>query len=150
MLTIVRTDSRNQDFINLVKSLDSYLKTTDGDEHAFYNKFNNIDVLKHTIVAYKNHEAVACGAFKPFNTSSIEIKRMFTKKAYRGQGIAEAVLNALESWARELGYSHSVLETGKRQVEAVAFYKKCEYEIIKNYGQYIAMENSLCFKKKLI
>ena len=45
MIKIIRTDSKNNDFSNLVKDLDTYLKTTDGDEHDFYNQFNNIDVL---------------------------------------------------------------------------------------------------------
>ncbi len=40
------------DFINLVKELDAYLKITDGDDHDFYNQYNNIDVLKHVVVVY--------------------------------------------------------------------------------------------------
>ena len=148
-LRIVRTDSKNPDFIALVKSLDAYLKTTDGDEHAFYNQFNNIDVLKHTVVAYKDNEAIACGAFKPFDDASVEIKRMYTKLEFRGQGVAGQLLKALENWALELEFRNLVLETGKRQIEAVAFYKKCDYEIIPNYGQYKDMENSLCFRKEL-
>lgn len=149
MLKIVRTDSKNPDFINLVKSLDSYLEITDGDEHDFYNQFNNIDVLKHAIVAYKNNTAVACGAFKPFDDSSVEIKRMFTKPECRGQNIAGKLLQELETWAFELGYKNSVLETGKRQIEAVQFYNKSGYNVIKNYGQYKNMANSLCYKKEL-
>ncbi|OIQ22827.1 GNAT family N-acetyltransferase [Lacinutrix sp. MedPE-SW] len=149
MLKILRTNSNNQDFINLVKELDNYLKITDGDEHDFYNQFNNIDVLKHVVVAYKNNQAIACGAFKPFNTTSVEIKRMFTKPEFRGLNIASSILKKLELWALELGYSYSVLETGIRQVEAVGFYKKSNYKIIPNYGQYKNMENSLCFKKQL-
>lgn len=149
MLKILRTNSNNQDFINLVKELDNYLKITDGDEHDFYNQFNNIDVLKHVVVAYKNNQAIACGAFKPFNKNTVEIKRMFTKPEFRGLNIASTILNKLELWALELNYNYSVLETGIRQVEAVGFYKKSNYKIIPNYGQYKNMENSLCFKKQL-
>ncbi|AEH00081.1 GNAT family N-acetyltransferase [Lacinutrix sp. 5H-3-7-4] len=149
MLKISRTNSNNQDFITLVKELDNYLKITDGDEHDFYNQFNNIDVLKHVVVAYKNNQAIACGAFKPFNTTSVEIKRMFTKPEFRGLNIASTILKKLELWALELGYNYSVLETGIRQVEAVGFYKKSNYKIIPNYSQYKNMENSLCFKKQL-
>jgi GNAT superfamily N-acetyltransferase len=149
MLKLVRTDSNNPDFIALVKSLDSYLKITDEDEHDFYNQFNNIDALKQVVVAYRANVAIACGAFKPFNTSAVEIKRMFTKTEFRGQKIASQLLQELETWAQELSYKHVVLETGKRQTEAVAFYKKQHYEITPNYGQYKAMENSLCFKKTI-
>ncbi|WP_299891630.1 GNAT family N-acetyltransferase [uncultured Lacinutrix sp.] len=149
MLKIVRTDSNNIDFVNLVKDLDRYLKTTDGDEHDFYNQFNNIDVLKHVIIAYIDSNPVGCGAFKTFNDNTIEIKRMYTKPEFRSQGIAGKILQALEHWANEIGYTFSILETGKRQLEAVQFYKKCDYKIISNYGQYTNMKNSLCFKKIL-
>ena len=46
----IRTNSKNKDFINLVKELDVYLKITDEDEHDFYNQYNSIDVLKEVVV----------------------------------------------------------------------------------------------------
>jgi len=88
MIKLVRTNSENTDFINLVKDLDAFLKITDGDEHEFYNQYNHIDVIKHTVVAYLNNQAVGCGALKPFDIESIEIKRMFTQSEARGNGIA--------------------------------------------------------------
>jgi putative acetyltransferase len=41
------------------------------------------------------------------------------------------------------------LETGKRQPEAIALYKKSGYKLIPNYGQYAAMDNSVCFEKEM-
>ena len=55
MINIIRTNSQNNDFINLVKELDAYLKIVDGDDHDFYNQYNHIDVLKHTVVIYKKN-----------------------------------------------------------------------------------------------
>lgn len=149
MIKLLRTDSKHIDFINLVKQLNAYLKIVDGDEHEFYMQYNNIDVLKHTIVAYLNEKPVGCGAFKKFNENCVEIKRMYTSTETRSQGIATNILNGLEIWAKELGYTSSILETGKRQVEAVNFYKKNNYQIIPNFGQYKHIENSLCFKKSI-
>ncbi len=149
MITILRTDSNHKDFINLVEKLDAYLKVTDGEEHDFYNQFNNIDILKHTVIAYQNDQPLGCGAFKEFNKSSVEIKRMFTLSESRSQGVATLILKELEDWAKELNYSSCILETGIRQTEAVQFYKKNNYKIIPNYGQYQGVENSLCFKKEL-
>ena len=145
----LRTNSENIDFINLVKKLDNYLKITDGDEHEFYNQFNNIDVLQHAVVLYIDDVAVACGAFKKFNESAVEVKRMYVDKEYRNQGNAKIILEELETWAKEIGNKKCILETGKRQVEAVQFYYKCGYKVIPNYGQYKAMENSICFEKEL-
>lgn len=148
-MKIIRTNSENQDFINLVQKLDAYLKITDGDEHDFYNQFNNIDVLKNVVLVYLEDIPVGCGAIKKMDDFAVEIKRMFVSSDKRGKGIAQKILAELEIWAKELGYKKCVLETGKRQVEAVKFYHKCKYKVIPNYGQYAAMENSICFEKEL-
>ena len=140
----------------MVKKLDAYLKITDGDEHDFYNQFNNIDVLKNVVLIYVDDIPVGCGAIKKLNSdtssaqvNSVEVKRMFLVSEKRGKGIAQKILTELEIWAKELGSQKCVLETGKRQVEAVKFYKKCNYKVIENYGQYTNMENSICFSKTL-
>lgn len=146
---VIRTNSENKDFINLVKKLDAYLKITDGDEHDFYNQFNNIDVLNNVVLIYVDDIAVGCGALKKFDKNSMEVKRMFVLTENRGVGIAQKILTELEVWAKELGFKNCVLETGKRQIKAVNFYHKCQYKVIQNYGQYAAMENSICFKKIL-
>jgi GNAT superfamily N-acetyltransferase len=148
-IQIKRTNSENRDFINLVKELDAYLKITDRDEHDFYNQFNHIDVLKNIVVIYFNEIAVGCGAIKKFDNNTVEVKRMFVCQEKRGSGVAQEMIQELETWAKELGYQECILETGIRQVEAVRFYKKCNYKIIPNYGQYKKMENSICFKKRL-
>ena len=150
MVKLVRTDSDNTDFIDLVKRLDTYLKITDGEEHDFYNQFNSIESIKHAVIAYDDKKPVGCGAFKAFDTNSVEVKRMFTLQEARGKGVATLILKNLEDWAEELGYMTCVLETGIRQTEAVQFYKKNLYKIIPNYGQYKGVENSLCFEKKLM
>lgn len=149
MIKIIKTDSRNSDFIELVRQLDAYLATTDGEEHAFYDQFNKIDKLEHVMVAYENGIAVGCGAIKEYAPSMMEVKRMYTSPTCRRKGVAGKVLDALEQWAAELGYEKCILETGRRQVEAVQFYPKKGYQVISNYGQYINMANSVCFEKKV-
>lgn len=148
-MTILRTTSENLDFQKLVKQLDAYLAVMDGDEHAFYHQYNKIDLLKNCAVIFDNEEAVACGAIKELDSNSMEVKRMFTLPEKRGKGLASAILKELESWAKELGYKKTILETGKRQTEAVALYSKCGYQVIPNYGQYIGIDNSICFEKEL-
>jgi putative acetyltransferase len=145
----VKTDSQNQDFIELVKYLDADLVKTDGEEHAFYNQFNKIDLIKHVIVVYENEKPLACGALKEFDSASMEVKRMYVKPEHRGKGLASAILLELENWATALGYQKCILETGNRQPDAIALYKKNGYEIIPNYGQYANVENSVCFQKRL-
>ena len=149
MIKIVRTNSDNQDFINLVVDLDAYLKITDKDEHDFYNQYNNIDVIKHVVVVYIDAIPVGCAAIKSFEATSMEIKRMYVSNEHRGKGIAQKLIEELEIWTKELGLKKCVLETGRRQKAAVKFYRKCNYKVIENYGQYIGMKNSICFEKQL-
>lgn len=149
MIEVIRTNSDNTDFIRLVKILDAYLKELDGEEHAFYNRLNKIDAIKHVIVAYKDHKPVACGAIRESGADAMEVKRMFTLPEERGKGIALKVLQSLETWATELGYKRCVLETGKRQPEAISLYERNGYKRISNYGKYLNIENSVCFEKNL-
>ena len=142
MLQLKRTTSKNKDFQQLVKDLD-------GDEHDFYNQFNKIEGLQYVIVAYLNEVAVGCGALRPFDKETMEVKRMFTLVDYRGKGIASQILTELESWSLELDYKKCVLETGIRQAEAIALYKKNGYKLIPCYGPYLNVENSKCFGKEL-
>jgi putative acetyltransferase len=149
MINCIKTNSSNQDFIKLVAELDKELAIRDGDEHAFYAQFNKIAMLQHTIVAYENDIAVGSGAIKPFDENAMEVKRMFVVEECRGKGIAVTILAALEKWTVELGYSKCVLETGKKQPEAIALYQKSGYTIIPSYGQYKNVANSICFEKQL-
>lgn len=148
-MKLLRTDSKNPDFINLVSHLDADLAIKDGDDHAFYHQFNSIDTIKYAVVAYKNDQPVGCGAIKEFSKDAVEVKRMFVFPEHRGSGIASGILAELEEWARMLGYTSCVLETGLKQVEALALYERRGYERIPNYGQYAGVENSICFEKRV-
>ena len=144
-----RTDADDPDFIELVKQLDADLAKRDGEEHSFYSRFNKIDKIRHAVVAYENDQPTGCGAIKEFTPSIMEVKRMYTNPDCRGKGIAGRILSELEKWATELSCEKCILETGKRQEEAVSLYQKNGYRLIPNYGQYDGIDNSLCFEKKL-
>jgi putative acetyltransferase len=148
-MKLVRSTSNNKDFEDLVIQLDAYLKILDGDDHAFYAQFNKTSMLKNALICYENDVAVAIGAYKEYDDETAEIKRMFTLPEYRGKGIAKAILNELENWAKEEKYTTAILETGFMQTDAIALYKKLGYTITENYGQYIGVENSICMKKIL-
>ena len=74
---------------------------------------------------------------------------MYVLPPYRGKNIASKILQELEIWARELNYKKCILETGKKQPEAIRLYNKNNYSVIPNYGQYKNIENSVCFEKIL-
>ncbi|WP_443945274.1 GNAT family N-acetyltransferase [Pedobacter sp. AW1-32] len=147
--SLLRTDSDHPDFKSLVVLLDKDLAIRDGEDHAFYAQYNKIAAIKEVVVAFKDGKAVGCGAFKPFDANSTEIKRMFVHPDFRQQGIAKIILTELESWSKSLDFERCVLETGKKQPEAIALYQKAGYSVIPNYGQYIGIDNSVCLQKIL-
>jgi len=149
MIRIIRTDSENIDFIELVRNLDKELAERDGDDHSYYAQFNKIDKIKFAVVAYENETPAGCGAIKEYGSNTMEIKRMYVSPESRGKGIAGKILLELENWANELSFTKCILETGKRQPEAIRLYKKNGYNLIPNYGQYAQVENSLCFEKEM-
>jgi putative acetyltransferase len=148
-LTLIRTSNTDPGFKRPINQLDKYLAIVNGDENAFYAPNNILDPLDTAVIAYYNDKPVGCGCFKKFDGNSVEIKRMYVDPEIRGKGIASAILNELEKWAKEKGFVATVLETGVKLDDANALYRKQGYQIIENYGNYIGIENSVCMKKTL-
>ena len=149
MITVTRTTSNNPDFEKLVIELDAVLAILDGEDHAFYAQFNKSSALKNAIIAYENETAIGIGAYKEYDSQTVEMKRMYTLPEHRGKGIASKILSELELWAKEENNKIAILETGFLQTDAISLYKKLGYVITENYGQYIGVENSVCMKKKM-
>jgi putative acetyltransferase len=148
-MNLVKTNSKNPNFQALVQLLDAHFKIKNGEKDKFFAQYNKIAAIKYVVLAYENNVAVACGSIKQYSENTMEIKRMFTLPEYRGQGIASKILAELESWARELGYSETILETLKSEENVVDTYRKNGYKVIPNYGQYVESELSVCMQKTL-
>jgi GNAT superfamily N-acetyltransferase len=147
---IVRTESTNPDFKRLIEELDKDLYQRNGDAQLVYRPYNQVDHIKHVVVIEVDGAAVACGCFKNYDPQTIEIKRMFVMPEMRGRKLSALLLQELEKWAIEEGFSKAVLETGCRQVEAIGLYTSFGYVLTENYGQYIGMEDSICYRKELL
>lgn len=147
-MKLLKTNSNNSDFQKLTRLFDDYLVEIDGDEKDFFAQYNQI-YIDNVIVCYEDEIAVGCGAFKEYEPTVAEIKRMFVLPEKRGKGIASTVLNALEIWAKENGFQNAILETSNQLTNAILLYQKSGYEVIPNYGQYIDVESSVCMKKIL-
>jgi len=145
-MKVIKTNSDHSDFKKLSTLFNEYLVDIDGDEREFFAHYNNVQ-LDHVLVVYENGQALGCGAFKKYDEVTAEIKRMFVLSEARGKGIANKILNEIESWAIEQGFTNFILETSPKLKTAIALYTKMGYQFIPNYGQYIGIENSVCMKK---
>ena len=147
VLKLIETDSNDTHFQTLIDVLDEELNDRYGRPFGFKNDLNEIPFCETVILVKKDSEFVACGCFKEYDKLSVELKRVFVKKKFRGQGISKVLVNKLEDWAVSLGYSRFVLETGVNQPEAISLYKKLRYQVIKNFPPYVGHELSICMEK---
>jgi len=149
MTEFVRTTSENADFRKLIDALDEDLYQRNGEAQLQYCQYNQVDLINHVVVVYFEGKPVGCGCYKRFDDQTVEMKRMFVLPEMRGKQLAARMLHELEKWAVEEGNNVAVLETGHRQVEAVRLYQIAGYLLTENYGQYIGMEDSICYRKEL-
>ena len=91
-MTIIRTDSSNKDFIELIQDLDVELDVMDKEAHTICSQYNGVEAIKNVILAYSNEKVVGCGAIKKYSEDTMEVKRMFVRPEYRGKRIASNVL----------------------------------------------------------
>lgn len=148
-IQIRRTDSGNPDFIRLYGKLTEFLAVLNGDQDAFYAQFNKVDGLPTVVLAFDEDGPIGCGAFRPNDDGTVEIKRMYVEPTARGRGAGAAILGELEAWAVQSGYRRAVLETSKRLDSAVRLYRSSGYEVIPNYDPYVGVDDSVCFGKDL-
>lgn len=103
------------------------------------------------LVASSADAPIGCGGWRTLaaDPDAAEIKRMYTVPAWRGRGVASALLRAIEESAAAAGRKRIVLETGLRQPEAIALYVKLGYERIPNFGYYRDSPDCLSFGRAL-
>jgi GNAT superfamily N-acetyltransferase len=102
------------------------------------------------LVAYVDDVGAGCGAVRVNEPGIAEIKRMYVLPAHRGRGIAGQILAELEVRAKGLGVRQLVLETGARQPESIAVYRRAGFEQIALFGEYLNSPlTSLCMGKSL-
>ena len=145
------TDGKNPNFAALCRLLDEQLNQWAGGEEnrKEYIQYNTLEKIHDVVIAYDGDHPVGCAAFKKFDETSAELKRVFVRDTYRGTGVAEAMVRAMEERARSQGYDRLVLETGKALLAANKLYKRLSYQVIENYGQYQGMTGSVCMQKIL-
>jgi GNAT superfamily N-acetyltransferase len=148
MIQIERITSENTLFKGLVRALDDDLMKRYGESQHQKDVFNRIESLDTVVIASVAGNPAGCGCFRRWDEHLAEIKRMYVKPEYRGTGLAQRILDELEGWAQEIGYTAFVLETGIYQPEAIRFYTKKGYRKIPNYGPYAGNESSVCLGKE--
>ena len=87
------------------------------------------------LVVYRHGAPIGCGAVRCLDADTAEIKRMFVELDSRGHHLGQVLLAALEAEAKQLGITRLVLETGPRQPEANAVYRRAGFVPIAAFGE---------------
>lgn len=107
------------------------------------------DVVATVIAVHRDGSPVGHAAVRRLG-NDWEIKRVVVDAAHRGSGIAGRLMTAVEGIAAGLGARRVILQTGDRQPEAVALYRRSGYSPIPIYPPYAGVVSiSLCFEKRL-
>jgi GNAT superfamily N-acetyltransferase len=101
-----------------------------------------------TVGAFDGNRLVGHAALRPFE-DALEVKRVIVLPEYRGRGVSKRLMAELETIARESGVHRLILQTGDRQVEAIALYEKLGYVPIPRFGLYEPIPFFLCYGKAL-
>jgi putative acetyltransferase len=100
------------------------------------------------VICYRGDPA-GCGGLKIFPNSYGEVKRMYVRPAYRGLGLAKAILDHLAQQARRHRLEVLRLETGIYQVEAIGLYERYGFCRRAPFGEYREDPLSVYFEKSL-
>ncbi|MGW7681338.1 GNAT family N-acetyltransferase [Kribbella sp. NPDC054772] len=92
---------------------------------------------------------VGCVGLQPVSPGLGEIKRMYVTPSARGWGLSRVLLDAVEAAARTGGMTRLRLETGTKQVEAIALYTNHGYGPTPPYPPFENEVASLCYAKDL-
>ena len=150
MAIIVRIENpRQPDVLRLLAALDTYLTALYPPES---NHLLDVDSLCASdvrfFVARDGSGPLGCGALRIVDGYG-EVKRMFVDPAARRRRLGRAILERIEGEAQREGLRLMRLETGIRQPEALALYRRAGYAERGPFGEYAVDPLSVYMEKAL-
>jgi GNAT superfamily N-acetyltransferase len=145
VLTISAEPLDSADARRLIGELDDHLSSLYPPE----DNFTELPTADAFLIARIDGVAIGCGAVRFIDAITAEVKRMYVAPSARGGGVGREIVRALEVFAREQGAQRLVLETGPKQLEAIALYENLGFAVTPCWGQYINGKNSICYEKVL-
>jgi putative acetyltransferase len=150
MITITQEPADAPDSMALVEELDALLIPM----YPLENHFGyDVDKLIAQGVAFfvirVDGAPAGCGGIQLYGSDYGELKRMFVRPAYRGQGLAKLMIDHLSAHARANGVTLLRLETGYLQTEAIALYERMGFYRIPPFGDYPDDQISVFYEKRI-
>ncbi|MER6912694.1 GNAT family N-acetyltransferase [Streptomyces sp. NPDC000594] len=132
---------------------DEYARRYGGDAHAELARYPDEEFTPPyggvLLLLLEDGEPVAGGAFRRYDRTTAELKRIWTHSAHRRRGLARRVVAELEAEAITRGYRRIHLTTGPRQPEARGLYLTTGYTPLFDTGADPETIGLLPFEKQL-
>lgn len=120
------------------------------DEETFGYSLDQLEASGvHLVGASLGGVLVGIGGVELQEDGFAELKRFFVDPAHRGQGVADAVIEALVEHARAAGAATVRLETGDQQHAAMRFYARHGFAVVDRFGPYVGSATSVCMARDL-
>ena len=150
MITVARESPRQDEVVALIRQADALMQSLYPAESNHLVDVESLAAFNvHFLVARERGRALGCGAFVLGEKGQAEMKRVFVDPTARGKGVARALMAALERDAANLGVTLMQLETGIKQSEAIALYRRFGYAERGPFGNYKSDPLSLFMEKRL-
>ena len=148
-IVIEQVDPACLDARALIDELDAFLTSMYPAESNHLLSIESLQAPEVTFLLLRvDGKAAGCGAFVRHGDYA-ELKRMFVRPEYRGLKLGRRLVDELESRILLGGIRAARLETGIRQVEALALYEKAGYVRRGEFGEYAADPLSVFMEKQL-
>lgn len=85
-------------------------------------------------LALWNGQAAGCAALRQISQSECEMKRLYVRPEYQGNGIGDALVAQIIDDARSIGYSHLKLDTFPFLTRAIVMYRNLGFYEIPKYN----------------
>jgi GNAT superfamily N-acetyltransferase len=152
-IRVVRAELTDPVSLMLIEALNAELARLYPEPGANHFRLNPEETAQGRgafLVLYRSDTPVACGALRLLDAETAELKRMYVVPGERGKGLGRRLVAELEAEARDLGARRLVLETGVRQLAALALYRATGFQPIPLYGEYVSSaDTSVCLGKAL-
>ncbi|MCH5353166.1 MAG: GNAT family N-acetyltransferase [Acutalibacter sp.] len=114
-----------------------------GEDKGLYTRYDGQEGIEKVWVIYVDDLPAGCVAYRRKESGVGEVKRLFVRSQYRGQGLSKPLLKTVEAYAREQGCNTLFLDTRITLEPAVSLYKKFGFSVVFQQGLYIQMEKKI-------
>ncbi len=85
-------------------------------------------------IAYCNRELAGCIGLRKIDEQNCEMKRLYVRPQFRGKQIGNQLISKVITDAKEIGYSHMLLDTLPFLQSAIHMYRKYGFYEIDSYN----------------